>query len=191
MKELNLFRRQLASKPGEVVALAPSSRALARCMAGSVPAGPGKVVELGAGTGKITKALLESGVPAEDIHCFETNPAFCDYLKRELPGLNVYADRAENLDRHGLGDMKAVVSGLPLLSMDLETQRRIVGTAFDHLRPDGRFIQFTYSLAPPVRRAVRDEMSLAWTRSERIWINVPPATSYAFRRHEAIAAAAA
>ena len=99
--------------------------------------------------------------------------------------MNVCRDRAENLGRHGPDEVKAVVSGLPLLSMDLETQRRIVGAAFDRLRPGGRFIQFTYGLAPPVRKAVRDEMSLAWTRSGRVWGNLPPATSWSFRRTEA------
>ena len=191
MNELSLFLGQLARRPGQVVALAPSSRALARRMAEAVPAGPGAVVELGAGTGRITKALLDAGVPAGDIHCLETNPEFCEHLEREHPGVNVCRDRAENLGRHGPDEVKAVVSGLPLLSMDLETQRRIVGAAFDRLRPGGRFIQFTYGLAPPVRKAVRDEMSLAWTRSGRVWGNLPPATSWSFHRQGAMPAWAA
>ena len=185
MTELSLFLKQVASRPREVVALAPSSRALARRMAEAVPDGPGSIVEFGAGTGKITAALLDAGVPVEAIHSFEINPVFCDHLEREHPGLRVYRDRAENIDRFGIEDIKAVVSGLPLLSMDQGTQRRIVVGAFEHLRPGGVFIQFTYGPVPPVKRIIRDELSLGWTRSERIWGNVPPATSYSFYRRRA------
>lgn len=182
MTELSLFLKQAASRPREVVALAPSSRALAARMAEAVPDGPGNVIELGAGTGRITAALLEAGVPADAIHCFEINPAFCDHLRRRHPGLNVFRDRAERLGLHGIRDVKAVVSGLPLLSMDEGVQRAIVGAAFRNLRPGGLFIQFTYGAVAPVRKAVREELSLGWTRSGRIWTNVPPATSYAFHR---------
>ena len=90
------------------------------------------------------------------------------------------------LRRHGICDLKAVVSGLPLLSMGEGVQRAILGAAFRNLRPGGRFIQFTYGAAPPVCRAVLEELSLGWTRSGKIWSNVPPATSYVFhRKHEA------
>ena len=154
-------------------------------MAEAVPEGPGSIVELGAGTGKITAALLDAGVPVEAIHSFEINPVFCDHLKRQHPRLRVYRDRAENFGRHGIEDIKAVVSGLPLLSMDKGIQRRIVGDAFEHLRPGGAFIQFTYGPVPPVKKIVRDELSLGWTRSETIWGNVPPATSYSFYRRRA------
>ena len=137
------------------------------------------------GLGQITAALLDAGARLDAIHSFEINPAFCDHLRREHPRLRVYRDRAENFGRHGIEDVKAVVSGLPLLSMDLGTQRRIVGGAFEHLRPGGSFIQFTYGLAPPVKKIIRDELALGWARSETIWGNVPPATSYAFYRRRA------
>lgn len=185
MTELSLFLKQAASRPREVVALAPSSRALAARMAEAVPDGPGNVIELGAGTGRITAALLEAGVPVGAVHCFEINSAFCDHLRCRHPGLNVFQDRAERLGLHGIRDVKAVVSGLPLLSMDEGAQQAIVGAAFRHLRPGGLFIQFTYGAIPPVRRAVREELSLGWTRSGTVWANVPPATSYAFHRRQA------
>lgn len=182
MSDLGLFLKQVVSKPGEVVALAPSSRALAQRMAEAVPEGEGSVVELGAGTGKITSALLDAGIPVGDIHSFEINPEFCNHLESEMPGLRVYRDRAEHLGDHGISDIKAVVSGLPLLSMDLEVQSRIVGAAFENLRPGGLFIQFTYGPLPPIKKAVREKLQLAWTRSQKIWGNMPPATSYSFYR---------
>lgn len=144
MSELPLFLEQVAAKPREVVALAPSSRVLARRMAEAVPDGPGNFVELGAGTGKITATLPDAGVPVEGIHSFEINPVFRDHLKREHPELQVYRDRAVNFSRHGIEDIMAVVSRLPLLSMEEDMQRRIVRAALKHLRLARPCIRFTY-----------------------------------------------
>lgn len=185
MSELKVFLRQLTNNPRQISAVAPSSRALARRMAHAVPDGQGAVVELGAGTGKITKELLAAGVAPERLHCFEINPDFCSHLERKFPGIHVHRDRAENIGHHGIGSIKAVVSGLPLLSMDLATQRSIINASFNNLDADGLYIQFTYGLFPPIRRELRNELSLRWRRSNRVWGNLPPATSYTFYRSAA------
>lgn len=182
MSDLGLFLKQVVTKPTQVVAVAPSSKALAQRMAEAVPDGAGQVVELGAGTGKITQAMINAGIPDDTIHSFEINDEFCGYLGSSFPSVNVIQDRAENLGEHGIEDIKAVVSGLPLLSMDVATQRAIVGAAFKAIRPGGLYIQFTYGPVPPVCRTVREELNLGWTRSQRIWGNLPPATSYTFYR---------
>ena len=72
--------------------------------------------------------------------------------------------------------------GLPLLSLDREIQRRIVGTAFEQFRLGSLFIQFTYGPVPLVWKVMRDELTLGWARSERIWGNVPPATPISYYR---------
>ena len=177
---LGVFLGELIRRPTQVVALAPSSVALSREMAANVPVGPGAVVELGPGTGKITTALLESGVPAGDLHLFELNPVFVDLLKQDFPGVNVRQDRAENARNYINGEVKAVVSGLPLLSMPYEVQNAIVGGAFDLMGPQGRYIQFTYGPKPPVTERLRAELGLTWTKSRKIWGNLPPARVYTF-----------
>lgn len=182
MSDLGLFLKQVVTRPTEVVSVAPSSKALAQRMAEAVPDGVGQVVELGAGTGKITRALIDVGIAEDSIHSFEINDVFFDHLGRNFPTVDVIQDRAENLGDHGIEDIKAVVSGLPLLSMDVAMQRAIVGAAFEALRPGGVFIQFTYGVVPSVCKTVRQELNLGWTRSQRIWGNLPPATSYTFYR---------
>lgn len=177
---LGVFLGELFRRPTQVVALAPSSVALSREMTVTVPEGPGAVVELGPGTGKITTALLEAGVPASDLHLFELNPVFVEHLKRDYPEVHVYEDRAENARTYIEGKVKAVVSGLPLLSMPYEVQKAIVGGVFDLMGPDGRYIQFTYGPKPPVTPKLRDELGLSWTKSRRIWGNLPPASVYTF-----------
>lgn len=182
MSNFGLFLKQVWKNPKEVSAIAPSSKALGARMAESIPDGAGTVVELGAGTGMITQGLLKAGVSGENLHAFEINPEFIAHLRKQFSGVNFIEDRAENLGQHGLENIKAVVSGLPLLSMDVATQRSIVGAVFQALRPGGVFIQFTYGLSPSISASVIEELDLAWTRSPRIWGNLPPATSYTFFR---------
>lgn len=178
--QLGVFLGEMIRRPTQVVALAPSSVALSREMAAKVPAGNGAVVELGPGTGKITTALLEAGVPAQDLHLFELNPVFVEHLKQDFPGVNVRQDRAENARNYIEGKVKAVVSGLPLLSMPYEVQKAIVGGAFDLMEPGGRYIQFTYGPKPPVNERLRAELGLTWSKSRKIWGNLPPARVYTF-----------
>lgn len=185
MNEFRVFLKQVLSNPREMGAVAPSSQTLGRRMAEAVPDRDGNVVEFGAGTGKITAALLAAGVSVETIRSFEVNPTLASHLRQRFSGLKVYEDRAENLVHHDIDGIKAVVSGLPLLSMGQAAQAAIVGAAFAKLQPGGLYIQFTYGPYPPVCKQIRQELSIAWTRSERIWGNIPPATSYTFYRKSA------
>lgn len=175
------FLRQLLRRPDEIVALAPSSRALSREMAAMADLS-GPVIELGAGTGRITEALLAAGCPAAQLHLLEMNAEFVALLQERFPGVHVHHTGAQNIAGLGLGEVSAVVSGLPLLSMPKPVQRAIVGGAFELLRPGGRFVQFTYGPVPPVAGGLRDELDLCWDKSRRIWRNLPPAHVYSFAR---------
>jgi hypothetical protein len=82
-----LFMGQLARKPHQVVALAPSSRFLCAEMVAELDPDGGPVIELGAGTGNITRAILGRGIAPENLHSIEMNPEFCDRLRARFPGL--------------------------------------------------------------------------------------------------------
>ncbi len=180
MSETRLFLRQLITQPRQVSAIAPSSRALARAMARNLP--PGRVVEFGPGTGRLTEAILAAGVAPEDLTLFEMNPDFSDHLRRRFPGVTVILGGAETAPQHVAPGVGAVISGLPLLSMPVVVRKAIVGAAFSVLGPGGRFIQFTYGPQSPLPDVERAEMGLAVERGEKVWLNLPPATIYRFRR---------
>lgn len=143
------------------------------------PAG-GAVVELGAGTGTITRAILGRGVAPENLHSVELNPDFCDHLRAGFPGVNVHQMSAGDCGDLPVENVQAVVSGLPLLSMPTALQRAILTGFASKTGPGGSFVQFTYGPKPPVCKAVRDELALTWRHSEKIWWNMPPARVYRF-----------
>ncbi len=180
--DLGLFMGQLFRKPGQVVALAPSSRVLAAEMAAGLDPDGGPVIELGAGTGRITQAILDQGVAVENIHAVEMNPVFCAGLKAMFPGLNVHQGSAADIGALTIAGAQAVISGLPLLSMRYDLQHAILTGGFCQMAPLGSFVQFTYGPKPPVTAALRASLQLTWTKSPKIWGNLPPARVYRFCR---------
>ena len=185
VSETLLFLRQLITRPRQVSAIAPSSRGLARAMAkglGAGPAGSGRVVEFGPGTGRLTEGILAAGVRQEDLTLFEMNPEFVDHLRLRWPGAHVVLGGAETAAAHIAPGVSAVISGLPLLSMPVAVRRAIVGAAFAVLEPGGRYIQFTYGPNPPLPATEMAELGLTVERGEKIWLNLPPATVYRFRK---------
>jgi len=149
-------------------------------MAATLDPDGGPVIELGAGTGRITQAIIERGIAAENIHAIEMNPVFCDDLRAGFAGLNVHQCSATEVGALDIAGAQAVVSGLPLLSMPLAVQEAILRGSFDRVGPSGSYIQFTYGPKPPVKQQLREALGLTWTTSAKIWGNLPPARVYRF-----------
>jgi phosphatidylethanolamine/phosphatidyl-N-methylethanolamine N-methyltransferase len=179
------FLRSWIEKPLHVGAVMPSGRFLARTMAQYVdPSSSGPVVELGPGTGAITSALIEHGVDQKRLVLVEYNPGFCALLRDRYPQAKVvqgdaYALRDTLWSVLGGGRATAVVSGLPLVTKPMLTRLKLVRDAFALLKPGAPFIQFTYSVVPPIPKSLPGVSTEA---SERIWMNLPPARVWVYRR---------
>jgi len=189
--ELGFFLLWLR-RPGRVGALVPSGRALATSMAARIDVhAPGVVVELGGGTGSITEAILAAGIAPQDLVVVEREAKLCAVLAARFPHIRVLQGDARDLknllEQAGIGPVKVVVSGLPLLSMDDRDCQRIVAGAFSVLPPKGEFLQFTYGPASPVSRQTRSSLGIAGRRSDWILYNLPPATVWRFHRDPAFA----
>jgi phosphatidylethanolamine/phosphatidyl-N-methylethanolamine N-methyltransferase len=183
------FFRQWLKNPLRVAAISPSSRQLARQMMTQLPRNCGRVIELGGGTGVFTQALLEHGIAPEELLVLELNEELHQHLVRQFPQSKVVCGDAGNLraiaEEHGFGGERkadAIISGLGLLSMPRQLQQSILQAAFDAMRPEGRFIQFTYGPANPVTREVIEALELSSRRASFTWWNVPPATVYVYQR---------
>jgi len=179
------FIRSWLEKPLAIGAVAPSGRFLARTMARYVDIDiPGPVIELGPGTGPVTEALVERGVDPSRLVLVEFNPVFCRLLRSRYPEATVVQGDAYSLKRLLETLLKepaaAVVSGLPLLTKPVKTRLRLINDAFALLRPEAPFIQFTYSMTtPPIPKGLSGVKTEA---SERIWMNLPPARVWIYRK---------
>lgn len=178
LRDWAIFVREAISSPRDVGALIPSSRSLARRMARLVePADRGLVVELGAGTGVVTEALLERGVPPHHLIALERSAALADLLRSRFPGVRVICGDAADL-RLLLRHAKAVpasapvqvVSSLPLRSLPPDKVHAIIREIATVVKDGGHWIQYTYALR-------KREEPLGFVRREftRVWQNVPPA----------------
>jgi phosphatidylethanolamine/phosphatidyl-N-methylethanolamine N-methyltransferase len=178
------FLRSWIEKPLHMGAVMPSGRVLARTMAQYVDIkSSGPVVELGPGTGAITNALIERGVDQKRLVLVEYNPGFCALLRDRYPHAKVVQGDAYKL-RDSLWDVlnvpaSAVVSGLPLVTKPMLTRLKLIRDAFLALAPGAPFVQFTYSVAPPIPKSLPGVSTEA---SERIWMNLPPARVWVYRK---------
>ena len=177
------FIRSLIEKPLSVGAVAPSGKALARVMANYVdPAAPGPIVELGPGTGPVTEALIERGIDPARLMLVEYDPEFCRLLGQKFPGVHVVQGDAYNLKQTLAGVLPepaaAFVSGLPLFNKPLKMRLDLLDQAFNLMKANAPFVQFTYNAISPIPRShggVRSEAS------DRVWRNFPPARVWVYR----------
>jgi phosphatidylethanolamine/phosphatidyl-N-methylethanolamine N-methyltransferase len=163
------FWRGLFENPRGVRAPTPSSAFLSAAMANEVDIErPGLVIELGAGTGVVTEALLNRGIAAERLLVIESTPAFVKLLRQRFPDVRVVQGDALRFDQHVPpgSAVASVVSGLPLLSFPAALRSVLIDRALV-LQGDGD------SVLRVIRRFV--------------WRNVPPAFVWTYTKAPAAA----
>jgi phosphatidylethanolamine/phosphatidyl-N-methylethanolamine N-methyltransferase len=159
----------------------PSSKGLARAMAAqlSMLKPEEYVVELGPGTGVVTRALCQAGVRQQRLVIIEREAAFITNLKRDFPDALVLEGDARDLrsilSEHHVHQVAAIVSSLPLLSIPDHIRKAVMHEAFKVVKADGVFIQYTYGLLSPVPARLQRDVGIQGKVAKRIWRNFPPA----------------
>ena len=161
------FRRWLAN-PLQMGSVVLSSPSLCRRIAALVRDGLDEaVLEIGAGTGAVSRALLGAGVPPERLVAVEIVPDMAEHLRRALPGVEVLCGDAFNFARALPGRwhrrIGTAICGIPLM-LPFAKQRRFVD-AVEAVAPDRGFFLYTYCVTRPLPHrklglAARPE---AWT----------------------------
>jgi phosphatidylethanolamine/phosphatidyl-N-methylethanolamine N-methyltransferase len=185
-----LFIKRWLRQPLAMGAVVPSgpllTRALALTAVREMQGRDGHVIELGAGTGEVTKALLATGIAPERLALVERDPELVAFLRRHFRGPRIIEGDAARLPKllaaEGVAKVATVVSGLPLLSLPGEVVTGIVHGVFEALPRGAALVQFTYGPSPPIPRALRQNLHLVGAHGRRIWRNVPPAVVWTFRR---------
>jgi phosphatidylethanolamine/phosphatidyl-N-methylethanolamine N-methyltransferase len=183
--ELRFFKGWM-DRPRAVGSIVPTSSVTARLMASVVDPGSAlPVLEVGPGTGVITRAILARGVKPETLHAVEYSPDFVRHLRRLYPGVDVIEGDAFDLDAT-LGDKSrltfdSVVSGVPLLNFPVARRVAYLEDLLSRI-PLGRpVVQLTYGPKSPIPPGLGD-----YTVEHFHFIirNIPPTQLWIYRRAE-------
>lgn len=179
-RDFSFFLNWLAS-PRRIGAPLSSSAALADLMTERISRTDLPIVELGVGTGAITRALIRRGVSQHNLTLVEINDVFVRHLRAEFPHANVVRCGVSALktvfDRQQLRP-SIVVSSLPLLSMPHRERRTILQESFDLVGRSGKFYQFSYGPRCPVPASILSDLELVAEHMGTVWFNFPPARVY-------------
>ncbi len=182
-EEIRFFKGMMQG-PKLVGAIVPTSSITAKKMASIVNPNSGlPVLELGPGTGVITKAILARGIPAERLVSVEYSEDFYNHLKETYPAVNFVHGDAFNLD-HTLGALAgqkfdSVVSAVPLLNFPMQDRIRLLESLLDRLPPGRPVVQISYG---PVSPIIAKPHSYHIQHFDFIVRNIPPAQLWIYRR---------
>lgn len=176
-----LFLRRWWRDPLQMGSIVPSSPALGRKVARAADwADGGCVVELGAGTGAISRALLAAGLPAEQLCLVEIVPEMATHLRAAVPGAEVVTGDAfalpDILPWRMRGRVSTVICGIPLVLLP-EARQRAFAVAAAGAAPGRGFLLYTYCATSPLRHRALG------LRAERVGftpLNLPPASVWRY-----------
>ena len=185
MNENIQFLQAFLKNPGTVGSITPSSPELARRMvAGIRPDVDNVVMELGVGTGAITK-FLQDIVPNDESYLgIELDRDLVRSLKKNYPNMKIARgnalDAAEIHRKSGLGKVGTIICCLPFVSMPNEVGEGILREIDTFMQRGCTFRTFQYAhgyyfpSAIKLREFMRDRYGKS-KRSPLIVKNVPPA----------------
>ncbi|MFC4565114.1 class I SAM-dependent methyltransferase [Nocardiopsis mangrovi] len=211
MRDVALFVRQAFRTFRATGAVAPSGPALAHSLARFIderedPEAPLSIMEAGAGTGPVSRAIAEHMRDGDTVDLVESNPDFADYLRGLLvtdPHLSALGDRARvhQCLVNDLGPDKrydVIISGLPFANFTASEVREIMEYYFSVLRPGGHLSFFGYLYTKQVKAVIAPradylrQAQSSWVveewvnrygiGTERILPNLPPAWIHHLRK---------
>ena len=190
-------------------AVAPSSSSLAAAMTSELAAtrqSSARVLEVGGGTGSITRAIVRHLSPSDHLDVYEIDPKFALLIRSRVQEdkafgavksqVQVYNEPIESIERVRAYDF--VISGLPFTNFEPEKVRDILEIFRSVLRPGGVCTFFDYILGreaakivsgnlagrervEAVGRIVEDYIKRYEFRHEIVFRNLPPATAHHIR----------
>lgn len=179
------FFKEFLHKPAEIGSVIPSSPYLGEAVARKARVHEADtVVELGPGTGSVTREVVKLLKPGAAFFSMEVNPEFVEVMRERFPDYACYEDSAthaaEYLEKLGRTHCDSVVSGLPFASFPDALTDELVKVIHDILRPGGTFATYTYVSSRPLRSASRFRAKLVerfgeYETSHVVWLNLPPA----------------
>ncbi len=200
--EYGLFLGQYLRNFRSTGAVLPSGRPLAMALSRYVGGGNGqgrRILEVGPGTGAVTRVIARRMGPADRLDLVELNDAFVARLRAALADdsvLHSVANRTQLVhgrieDLPGEGIYDVIISGLPLNNFTGQEVKHILGRLAGLLKADGTLSFFEYIALRHARTLVSGRAERARLRDigkamaavlgpheirrDWVWPNVPPA----------------
>ncbi len=177
-----LFFRRWLSNPLQMGSIIPSSPKLGQLIAKQIDKrSSSSILELGAGTGAITKSLISSGISPGRIAVVEIVPEMAEHLRAKFSQTSVLQADAFDLPipllKDTLGEIGTVICGIPLVLLNEAKQRRFIQQV-EAVAPGRGFLLYTYCVTSPLpyRPLGLEAQRLAWTP-----LNFPPASVWHYR----------
>ena len=176
---LRVFLSELARRPKQMGCVWPSSGTLGEAMARWLPeGGQDPILELGPGTGAVTRKLIEAGLPEDRLVAVEMSERMAGILRKQFPKARIVAGDALELDRMFAGTrFGAVFSSLPLKAFSPVQVQRVSDAIHAVLLPGAPWVQYTYQLINGHAPA----KTFRAVHSRIVWQNLPPAKVSAYR----------
>lgn len=177
-----LFFRRWLSNPLQMGSIIPSSPKLGALIAKQIDKRSSSLIlELGAGTGAITKSLISAGISPGRIVVVEIVPEMADHLRAKFSQTSVLQADAFNLPIQLLKDtgteIGTVICGIPLVLLNEAKQRQFIQQV-EAVAPGRGFLLYTYCVTSPLphRTLGLEAQRLDWTP-----LNFPPASVWHYR----------
>ena len=162
------FFRQAREHYHTTGAIAPSSRFLARAQAGPLARlkqqldRPVRVLEVGPGTGAVTRRIVRLLDPGDTFDLVEINQEFADLLVRQFTDNPAFARLSDSANVHAVplqefvseSPYDVIISGLPMNNFSSELVEELFDAYFRLLAPEGTLSYFEYMYMRPMRKMV-------------------------------------
>ena len=182
LNDATLFFRRWLSNPLQMGSIIPSSPKLGALIAKQIDKRSSSLIlELGAGTGAITKSLISAGISPGRIVVVEIVPEMADHLRAKFSQTSVLQADAFNLPIQSLKDtgteIGTVICGIPLVLLSEAKQRQFIQQV-EAVAPGRGFLLYTYCVTSPLhyRTLGLEAQRLDWTP-----LNFPPASVWHYR----------
>ena len=209
------FCREFRKAAYTTGALAPSGRRLASALAEPVRNhserdynGATRILEVGPGTGAVTRELVRHVRPGDCLDLVEINSRFLDVLQHRFesePAFQQVADRTRIFNRpiqewKPAEDYQFIICGLPFNNFEIGLVKSIFRRFGDLMAPHGTLVFFEYAWVRNLRllmatieerrrvggvgRVLRRYLNCYEFRCRTIYANVPPAIVHYLRFNE-------
>jgi len=204
-KDFKAFFRQFREQYHTTGAIAPSSRFLANAQArplsrlkGRIKR-PARVLEVGPGTGVVTRRIVRLLSPGDTFDMVEINQAFADHLEQLFVDDPEFSPLAQSSSVHAVplqeftseAPYDVIISGLPMNNFSSELVEELFEAYFRLLDPEGTLSYFEYMYMRQMRKvfASRDDRARVnriakimkrhcrerRTKTNWVFVNLPPA----------------